>query len=696
MNWLGLGCKNEKTLKFRTQPGVAKEQKIRGEAVNLIFCQSRISMVSYLVLTPIMAALFSDRVSPIALWIWVGLMAGIALLRLLLVRHYLQSDIYAEDIKRWERRFVLSLLAAGVLWGMPGMLFTTRLEPTSMVIMAMVLLGLSGGSMSAFGHHSPSHAAFTWPLIAPFTVYQLQTGSHAGWMIGLAGLLYLILTTRIVSGFQRGLYDALATSYDRLSSISELTRVSQQLEQANSSLDQQNDRLAEMNDLFSSMLDNSHVMMAYLDRHFHFQFVNEAYATASHQPAEAFIGKNHFAFYPDAGIERIFREVLLTGMPYRADARTFTHPGGPSQETSYWDIDLLPVRDAKGEITGLLLSLLDVTDRTRALRQLAERESFLSTILNTVGDGLVVIDAKGRILNVTPSLCRMYGYDEADLAGQNVNVLIAGEDHIGHDGYLARHLAKPAKKLFRRTVSGEGRRRDGTIFPVEVTITEAEADESLIFIGAIHDISERQAMMAQLEGTLADLQLQQDKTQEANRKLNRANAELEFLSTHDSLTGLPNRHYFDAFSLRLWRQAIRRAEPVALLMIDIDHFKSYNDHYGHLAGDTCLQQIAGLLSKTVNRPEDVVARYGGEEFLAMLSNTSAEGASHVAQTILDHVRGAGIPHDESERGVVTLCIGVAVEVPAQGATLKNLIQQADEALYRAKAAGRNQLMQTSA
>lgn len=695
MNRLGLGKKQDKTLKFRTQPGVDKAQQISGEAVNLIYGQSRISMLSYIVLVPVMAYFFAGDVPSTWIGIWAGLLICAALVRMLLVRDYLRSEIYAEDIKRWERRFVVSLFAVGVLWGLPGFLFTARLGPTDMVFMIMVLFGLSGGSMSAFGHHRLSHAAFTWPLIAPFTLYQWLTGTPEGWLIGFAGVLYLVLTTRIVSGFQRGLYEALATSYARLSSIGELTQVSRQLEQANLSLDEQNDRLAEMNDLFANMLDNSHVMMAYLDRDFRFQFVNEAYAVAGHQPATAFIGQSHFAFYPDADNERIFGEVLATGQPYRADAKPLSHPDQPSRGTTYWDIDLLPVRDARGEITGLLLSLLDVTDRTQALKQLAERETFLSTVLNTVGDGLVVADTRGRILNVTPSLCRIYGYDEAELAGQNISMLIGGHDRMQHDGYLGRHLAfdRSPERLFRRTVEGEGMRNDGTVFPVEVTITEAGSDNHLLFVGTIRDISERQAMMTQLEATLADLRQQQDETQEANRKLNLANEELEFMSTHDNLTGLPNRHYFDAFSTRLWRQAIRREEPIAILMIDVDYFKRYNDHYGHLAGDACLRQIGEVLSQTVNRPEDGVARYGGEEFIAMLSNTGPDGAAHVARAILDQVRAAKIPHVESEHGIVTLCIGLAVTVPGKGARLESLVQRADEALYQAKAAGRNRLMQ---
>ena len=93
--------------------------------------------------------------------------------------------------------------------------------------------------------------------------------------------------------------------------------------------------LAEMNDLFANMLDNGHVMMAYLDRDFRFQFVNEAYAATGHRPAETFIGQSHFAFYPDADNERIFGEVLATGKPFRADAKPFKHPDQASRGTTY-------------------------------------------------------------------------------------------------------------------------------------------------------------------------------------------------------------------------------------------------------------------------------------------------------------------------------------------------------------------------
>lgn len=683
MRGIGLDKKREETLRFRLQPDVDPAQLVTAEAVTLIYAQSRISMIVHVALAPIMAYLFSGSVPPAWIGLWGGLLAGAVLIRLLLVRDYLRSDIPIEDIPRWERRFVLSLVAVGALWGLPGLLFAARLDATETVAMAIMLLGLSGGSLSAFGHHRLSHIAFTWPLIGPFTLHLLlQTGTSEYQLIGLACLLYLVLTTAIVSGYQRSLRETLATSYKRLSRVGELTRISRQLEQANQDLDERNDRLAGMNDLLSGMLDNSHVMMAFLDRDFRFQFVNEAYAAAGRRPADAYIGQRHFALYPDPDNERIFREALINDQPYRADAKPFSHPGQPGQGTAYRDVDLLPVHNARGETTGLLLSLLDVTDKTRALKQLAEREIFLSTVLETMGDGLVVADASGRMLSVTAPLCRMYGYDETELTGRNVSILVGGHDRTRHDSYLAQHVVRQEKTLFKRTVEGEGVRRDGTTFPVEVTITEMKADGNMLFVGTIRDISERRAI-------LAELRQQQDKTEAVNRQLTRANEALEFLSTHDSLTGLPNRRHFDAFSERLWRHAIRHEEPVAILMIDIDFFKRYNDHYGHLAGDVCLRQIGELLGGTICRPDDIVARYGGEEFIAMLGNTGTDGATRLANALLDKVRQSALPNVQSEYGVVTLCIGMAVVVPDKTARLEYWVQQADEALYRAKMGGRN-------
>ena len=169
-----------------------------------------------------------------------------------------------------------------------------------------------------------------------------------------------------------------------------------------------------------------------------------------------------------------------------------------------------------------------------------------------------------------------------------------------------------------------------------------------------------------------------------------ANTRLEALTRIDALTGLGNRRCFDQSLASAWNAARRRESPVALLMLDVDFFKRYNDHLGHQAGDDCLARIAKVLRKVVKRSEDVVARYGGEEFAIILPHTGTEGAIEVAVRLIEGMAEAAIPHPQGVTECVTLSIGVASSTPVGGLDPESLTEAADAALYRAKSAGRNQ------
>jgi len=164
------------------------------------------------------------------------------------------------------------------------------------------------------------------------------------------------------------------------------------------------------------------------------------------------------------------------------------------------------------------------------------------------------------------------------------------------------------------------------------------------------------------------------------------------LSATDGLTGIANRRWFDEQLEREWRRARREHAPLSLLLMDIDFFKAYNDHYGHLAGDDCLLQIALMPNQCTKRPADLVARYGGEEFVCLLPDTDAEGALWVANLLQGEVSRLSIPHAYSSvADHVTLSIGVATMVPVVGQLPFDLIRRADELLYAAKQNGRNQV-----
>lgn len=177
----------------------------------------------------------------------------------------------------------------------------------------------------------------------------------------------------------------------------------------------------------------------------------------------------------------------------------------------------------------------------------------------------------------------------------------------------------------------------------------------------------------------------------AQQQLLESNQQLARLAMHDALTGLANRRCFDDALAREIGRARRSGNPLALLMVDIDHFKRYNDSHGHLAGDGCLQEVARRLAACVRRPPDLLARYGGEELAAILPDTDAAGAASVARAMLDALGQEPIAHHDSPFAQVTVSIGVAC---INGNDLDNgqaLIARADQALYVAKEAGRNRL-----
>jgi diguanylate cyclase (GGDEF)-like protein len=192
--------------------------------------------------------------------------------------------------------------------------------------------------------------------------------------------------------------------------------------------------------------------------------------------------------------------------------------------------------------------------------------------------------------------------------------------------------------------------------------------------------------LAQLANQLA-IAIQKSELYE---QVQRANAELQHLATHDKLTGLANRRYFDDYLDQEWRRLTRERAPLSLILLDIDYFKPYNDTYGHLAGDACLEQVAAAIRRTIKRPADLAARYGGEEFAVILPNTDLAGAIHAANLMQQEIASARLPHGSSpNHPYVTVSLGIATTYPSQTRQALDLVDQADQALYQAKDQGRN-------
>nr|WP_279537090.1 diguanylate cyclase [Aestuariicella hydrocarbonica] len=184
----------------------------------------------------------------------------------------------------------------------------------------------------------------------------------------------------------------------------------------------------------------------------------------------------------------------------------------------------------------------------------------------------------------------------------------------------------------------------------------------------------------------------EQKVAERTARLEQLNQELKGLAEHDGLTGVANRRRGDAYLEQIWGRLRREQQPLSIIMLDVDHFKTFNDNYGHQAGDECLMKVAATLRVYVQRPADLVARYGGEEFILILPNTDSDGVAQVAEHVRDRVEALAIEHHFSSTStVVTISAGTATMIPHAEVGAEKLVRQADIALYQAKQMGRNRI-----
>ncbi len=291
-------------------------------------------------------------------------------------------------------------------------------------------------------------------------------------------------------------------------------------------------------------------------------------------------------------------------------------------------------------------------------------------------DGITISDALQPdmpLIYVNAGFEKMTGYSADEVLGKNCRFLQGNE------------TAQPSVAVLREALErGEGCivilqnfRRDGTPFWNEFHVSPVRNADNIVthFIGVQKDVTARVKMLNHLR--------------QSKRELLLANTKLSVLAQTDGLTGLNNRRHFDEQLQTLLGMAQRSGDSIAVLMLDLDFFKQFNDRYGHPAGDECLIRAAQVLAEAFKRPGECVARYGGEEFSVVALNMSAEELDQYAQLLCNKIRALGIEHTVSTHGVVTISIGGISLVPNRDTTAASLLKLADAALYEAKAQGRN-------
>jgi diguanylate cyclase (GGDEF)-like protein/PAS domain S-box-containing protein len=281
----------------------------------------------------------------------------------------------------------------------------------------------------------------------------------------------------------------------------------------------------------------------------------------------------------------------------------------------------------------------------------------LRMIVNSMDQGLLIVEGNGRIQYANPACERYLGYAPEELVGLTLPKLLDRDD--------ACQALDTSAGTGTREVSI--RQRDGAARAMDLTMTPMHAADGL-FVALLHDITHHK---------------------QSEDALQRA-------ALLDPLTQIANRRHFDAFLEREWQRAIRNAQPLSLVVIDVDHFKLYNDTLGHAAGDACLQKVAQSLSGHAARPTDLAARYGGEEFVLLFAETPADSAARLAEMIRRAVEALEVPNPRSPTSPwITVSVGVATIMPSQLDEIDNLFVCADRAMYAAKAGGRNRVEATT-
>lgn len=473
--------------------------------------------------------------------------------------------------------------------------------------------------------------------------------------------------------------------------ITERKRRERQLRRLNMQRRRALRRLRERERQFEHVAENSPDIISRIDREFRHVYVNPTIELVTGMNRKHFLGKtNRELGMPEdkaAVWEAQLAAVFRTGEARRFEF-TFTDLLG--KEHTY-ESSLVPERGPDGQVRTALSIARDITAHAELERSLRESVGLFRQLTEHIDEVFWLTTwPEISVVYVSPAFERVWGRP-ADQLQDNpmlwVESIVEEERHHVEEAFLRTAGTGGYDITFRI------RRPDGEVRWIRDRgfVIRNSRNEVYRIAGVALDITALKRIQTELQKSIKDIAEAKRAADSANEQLSQANEKLSHLSREDPLTGVGNRRFLEEFVQREWRRERRQHHEVALIMADVDHFKAYNDGYGHAAGDDCLRQVAQALSGELHRPADILARYGGEEFCAVLPETDLGGAARLAELMRGAVESISLPHGYSSASdVVTLSFGVAVGDPARE-EFRDLLSRADASLYLAKTAGRNRV-----
>lgn len=417
---------------------------------------------------------------------------------------------------------------------------------------------------------------------------------------------------------------------------------------------------AELNELHKQIVSALPDALNVKDIRGRFLLANEATAKLMGAAGAAeMVGRTDFDFYQPEEAQRFWEQELA--FMQGAQPQVLEQQFQRGEKTVFLSTIKVPFWDEFGELKGIVSHTSDITDQKTLQAELISTQVLLETAMAEMADGLAMFDGDGRLIMWNRRYLEFFPYvDEHTCYGSTLAELLTagvfrGKIDIPLDASAADWVAAEVERS-RTATQSDLRLTDGRWLSKSTRALHCGG-----WVTLYSDISDKKAIVAQLEQ----------------------------LASRDGLTGLANRRTFDRRLSDAFHSA-EAAAPLSLLLIDVDHFKAYNDTYGHPAGDDVLRQLAGIFGSGCRGNRDLVARYGGEEFAVILPDAPFDAAMEVAIRLSENLRSLRIPHKFSSTGFVTVSIGVACTAES-GADPAALLKICDEALYAAKAGGRDQV-----